>query len=56
MLPWPERAPGEIDAFIAARGLELLNFVYHNHDLLGLDAREFSTRTARRLEKLMKDE
>ena len=25
--PWPERYPGEIDAFIAARGVGLVNFV-----------------------------
>ena len=25
--PWPERYPGEVDAFIAARGVGLVNFI-----------------------------
>jgi Ser/Thr protein kinase RdoA (MazF antagonist) len=30
--PWPERYPGEIDAFIAARGVGLVNFVLQDPD------------------------
>lgn len=28
--PWPERHPGEIDSFIAARGLGLANFILND--------------------------
>ena len=30
--PWPERYPGEIDAFIAARGVGLVNFILQDPD------------------------
>jgi Ser/Thr protein kinase RdoA (MazF antagonist) len=30
--PWPERYPGEIGAFIAARGVGLVNFLLHDPD------------------------
>jgi hypothetical protein len=29
-IPWPERYPGEIDLFIAARGLGLANFIIND--------------------------
>lgn len=30
--PWPERYPGEIDAFVAARGVGLVNFLLNDPD------------------------
>ena len=32
-LAWPERTPGEIDAYVAGRGVELVNFVLQDPDL-----------------------
>ena len=32
-LAWPERHPGEIDTYVAGRGVELVNFVLHDPDL-----------------------
>jgi Ser/Thr protein kinase RdoA (MazF antagonist) len=53
--PWPERHAGEIDSFIAARGLGLANFVLNDptpawRDKVG----EFIERVEKRLRGLMK--
>jgi Ser/Thr protein kinase RdoA (MazF antagonist) len=52
--PWPERHPGEIDSFIAARGFGLANFILNdpNPDWQS-QAPEFVERVARRLRMLM---
>ncbi len=52
--PWPERWDGEIDAFIAARGLSLLNFVLQNWKMLDMDPQKFSDRSEWRLDRLRK--
>lgn len=54
--PWPERSSGEIDAFIAARALGMLNFVLQNHELLEMDPIEFGLRTENRLRALIETE
>jgi Ser/Thr protein kinase RdoA (MazF antagonist) len=51
--PWPERNPGEIDAFIIARGLGLVNFVIQNEDFLVGKLQEFPGKIENRLRKLM---
>ncbi len=53
--PWPEKERGEIDAFIAARGIGLLNFVLHNYKMLEMDPREFAGRIENRLKLLFKE-
>ena len=50
---WPERHVGEIDSFIAARGLGLANFVLNYPDPARVQAMEFMERIERRLRKLM---
>jgi Ser/Thr protein kinase RdoA (MazF antagonist) len=50
--PWPERYEGEIDGFIAARGIGLLNFVLNNHKILQIDPHEFALRIEKRLKVL----
>jgi Ser/Thr protein kinase RdoA (MazF antagonist) len=51
---WPERQVGEIDTFLAARGLSLLNFVLQNWKMLEMDPIEFSNRIEKRLDQLHK--
>jgi len=52
--PWPERYPGEIEAFIAAQGLSLANFVLNDpNPAWRLQAAEFVERIEKRLRKLM---
>jgi Ser/Thr protein kinase RdoA (MazF antagonist) len=52
--PWPERYPGEIDSFIAARGLGLTNFVLTDpNPAWKLKAEEFTERVEKRLLGLM---
>jgi Ser/Thr protein kinase RdoA (MazF antagonist) len=52
--PWPERYPGEIDSFIAARGIGLANFVLNNPNLaLKIDPAEFVERIEKRLRRLI---
>ena len=51
--PWPERYPGEVDAFIAARALDMLNFALTNHRVLGLNLPRFAARANRRLQRLL---
>lgn len=53
--PWPEKERGEIDTFIAARGIGLLNFVLHNYKMLEMDPREFAGRIEKRLKLLYKE-
>jgi Ser/Thr protein kinase RdoA (MazF antagonist) len=53
VIPWPEHYAGEIDAFIAARGIGLLNFVLQNNELLGVDLQDFAGRIQKRLCSLM---
>jgi Ser/Thr protein kinase RdoA (MazF antagonist) len=51
---WPERYAGEIDAFIAARGLGLANFILNDpNPTWKLQAIEFIQRVEKRLCKLM---
>lgn len=52
--PWPERLPGEIDSFIAARGLGMANFVLHHPELIDNDTPAFLERIEKRLQRLMK--
>jgi Ser/Thr protein kinase RdoA (MazF antagonist) len=47
--PWPEKYPGEIDAFLAARGLDMFNFALQSKEITGLDLHAFATRLERRL-------
>lgn len=49
---WPERAEGEINTFIAARGIGLLNLVLHFGELWQIAPQEFATRIEKRLLKL----
>jgi Ser/Thr protein kinase RdoA (MazF antagonist) len=51
--PWPERTPGEIDAFLAARGLGMFNFALQAKELPDLDMKAFAERLKRRLSGLM---
>jgi Ser/Thr protein kinase RdoA (MazF antagonist) len=51
--PWPERHPGEIDAFMAARALGMLNFVSQNNELFVSDLPAFAERVEKRLRRLM---
>jgi len=52
--PWPERHPGEIDAFIAARGLGLVNFILtHPNPAWKARASEFVERIEQRLRRLL---
>ncbi len=52
---WPEKTDGEVDAFIAARALGILNFVLVNQELVGEDLRSFAARTEKRLRQLMQN-
>lgn len=52
--PWPERIPGEIASFIAARGLGMANFVLHHPELIDNDTPAFLERVEKRLQRLMK--
>lgn len=52
--PWPERHPGEIDSFIAARGFGLANFVLNDPNPNWKDqAAQFVERVETRLRNLM---
>jgi Ser/Thr protein kinase RdoA (MazF antagonist) len=50
--PWPEHYPGEINTFIASRGLGLFNFVLNNGDLLHITPQDFANRIEKRLANL----
>ncbi len=50
---WPERYDGEIDTFIAARGLGLLNFVLNDCLELGVDLAKFAAHIENRLRLLL---
>lgn len=51
--PWPERYPGEIDAFIAARGVMIVNFVLSDSDTKWVNQEaKFVERIEKRLRKL----
>jgi Ser/Thr protein kinase RdoA (MazF antagonist) len=53
---WPERYPGEIDSFIAARGLGLANFVLTDpNSSWKLQAAEFLERIEKRLRTLLEN-
>jgi Ser/Thr protein kinase RdoA (MazF antagonist) len=53
--PWPEKRSGEIDSFIAARGLGLANFILNDPNPSWKDkAGEFIERVEKRLRGLMK--
>lgn len=55
--PWPERCSGEIDAFIAARALVIVNFVLNQTSPKWTSrAAEFVSRSERRLRRLMSDQ
>lgn len=52
--PWPERVPGEIDSFIAARGIGLVNFILNDpNPEWKRQAPEFIERVEKRLRELM---
>lgn len=52
--PWPERYPGGIDAFIAARGIGLVNFILNDpNPEWKREAPEFIERVEKRLRELM---
>ena len=52
--PWPERYAGEIDAFIAARGLEIVNFVLNDpNPKWKSQAGEFVERIEKHLRRLI---
>ena len=52
--PWPERCPGEIDAFVAARGVGLVNFILQDPDPDWLaQAPDFVERVEGRLRALL---
>jgi Ser/Thr protein kinase RdoA (MazF antagonist) len=52
--PWPERVPGEIESFIAARAMDLANFVLNEYNpAWDIDTAEFLERTEKRLVKLI---
>ena len=51
---WPERVPGEINSFMAARGVGLANFVLHDpNPAWQQQAGEFIERTEKRLRALL---
>lgn len=50
--PWPEKAEGEINSFIGARGIGLINYVLHYGNQWGVDPCEFATRIEKRLKRL----
>lgn len=51
---WPERYPGEIDAFIAARAAGMVNFVIQNNDpAWEIDLVEYSEKVERQLRALL---
>ncbi len=51
---WPERHPGEIDSFIAERGLEMVNFVLNDPSPRWVSRRaEFVLRIEKRLRRLL---
>jgi Ser/Thr protein kinase RdoA (MazF antagonist) len=53
--PWPEKRAGEIDSFIAARGLGLANFILNDPNPVWKNqAGEFIERVEKRLRGLMK--
>ncbi len=53
--PWPERRDGEIDSFIAARGIGLVNFVLNDPVIAARIApAEFVERIEKRLELLLR--
>jgi Ser/Thr protein kinase RdoA (MazF antagonist) len=55
--PWPERYPGEIDAFIAARGIGLVNYVLNNPSpIWKRQAGEFVERIEKRLLRLFQSD
>ena len=52
--PWPERHPGEIDSFIAARGIGLVNFILNDpNPEWKRQAPEFIEKVEKRLRVLM---
>lgn len=51
---WPEHARGEIDSFIAARGLGMANFVLHHPQLIDNETPTFLGCIEERLRRLMK--
>jgi Ser/Thr protein kinase RdoA (MazF antagonist) len=52
--PWPERHPGEIDSFIAARGIGLANLVLNDPNISSrIDPAEFVERIEKRLRRLI---
>lgn len=52
--PWPERYPGEIDAFIAARGVGLVNFILNDPNPRWRNqAADFAARIEKRLRRMM---
>jgi Ser/Thr protein kinase RdoA (MazF antagonist) len=52
--PWPERYPGEIDAFIAARGIGLVNFILQDpNPEWRIQTSEFVERVEKRLQRFM---
>jgi Ser/Thr protein kinase RdoA (MazF antagonist) len=52
--PWPERYPGEIDAFIAARGVGLVNFILQDpNPAWRAQTAEFVARIEKRLRQLL---
>jgi Ser/Thr protein kinase RdoA (MazF antagonist) len=52
--PWPERHPGEIDSFIAARGIGLANLVLNDPNIASrLNPEEFVERIENRLRRLI---
>lgn len=54
--PWPERHSGEIDSFIAARGLGMANFVLNDPSLIGnTPPLDFVQRIEKRLIVLLKE-
>ena len=54
--PWPERFPGEIDSFIAARGIGLANFVLNDpNPAWRIQAKEFIKRIEKRLIQLFQE-
>jgi Ser/Thr protein kinase RdoA (MazF antagonist) len=54
--PWPERYPGEIDAFIAARGLGIVNFVLNDpNPKWKSQSDKFVERIEKRLRRLLSE-
>lgn len=52
--PWPERYPEEINNFIAARGIGLLNFIFQNNDRERKHLSTFSSRIENRIKLLQR--